>query len=169
MLYRVHPAWVRFEPLLYCVYILVVYCIYNVDKIRSRTSFFCGSLSCWYFCTLLTYFFDFAKTHIQLRVSKHNVLIFIIHSFSKGQQPSTKHTHKTKGRVTRTPLKTGGGLWCSGRVGSSCSTSGKKRVSELTTDTSAMSRYLDTITCDVAIVVRTHVSCVNPKVRNNRH
>jgi hypothetical protein len=39
-------------------------------------------------------------------------------------QRSTKHTHKTKDRVTRTPLKTGGELRCSGRVGSSCSTSG---------------------------------------------
>ena len=34
----------------------------------------------------------------------------------KGQedkQRSTKHTHKTKDRVTRTPLKTGGELMCS--------------------------------------------------------
>ena len=30
---------------------------------------------------------------------------------------STKHTHKTKDRVTRTPLKTGGELRCSGRSG----------------------------------------------------
>jgi len=28
---------------------------------------------------------------------------------------STKHTHKTKDRVIRTPLKTGGELRCSGR------------------------------------------------------
>ena len=42
----------------------------------------------------------------------------------KDKQRSTKHTHKTKDRVTRTPLKTGGELGCSGRVGSSCSTSG---------------------------------------------
>jgi len=28
----------------------------------------------------------------------------------KDKQPSTKHTHKTKDRVTRTPLKTGGEL-----------------------------------------------------------
>ena len=37
----------------------------------------------------------------------------------KGQrykQRSTKHTYKTKGRVTRTPLKTRGQLRCSGRV-----------------------------------------------------
>ena len=44
------------------------------------------------------------------------------------KQRFTKHTHKTKDRVTRTPLKTGGELRCSGRVGSSCSTSGTRRV-----------------------------------------
>jgi len=42
----------------------------------------------------------------------------------KDKQRSTKHTYKTKDRVTRTPIKTGGELRCSGRVGSSCSTSG---------------------------------------------
>jgi len=44
----------------------------------------------------------------------------------KGQndnQRSTKHTHETKDRVIRTPLKPGGELRCSRRVGSSCSTS----------------------------------------------
>jgi hypothetical protein len=34
------------------------------------------------------------------------------------------HTYKIKDRVTRTPLNTGGELRCSGRVSSSCSTSG---------------------------------------------
>jgi hypothetical protein len=29
------------------------------------------------------------------------------------KQRSTKHIHKTKDRVTRTPLKAGGELWCS--------------------------------------------------------
>ena len=33
----------------------------------------------------------------------------------KDKQRSTKHTHKTKDQVTRTPLKTGGELRCSGR------------------------------------------------------
>jgi len=50
----------------------------------------------------------------------------------KDKQRSTKHTHKTKDRVTRTPLKTGGELRCSGRVGSSCSTSGTCRVTLVT-------------------------------------
>jgi len=34
----------------------------------------------------------------------------------KNKQRSTKHTHKTKDRVTRTPLKTGGELRCSGTI-----------------------------------------------------
>ena len=50
----------------------------------------------------------------------------------KDKQRSTKHTHKTKYRVTRTPLKTGGKLRCFGRVSSSCSTSGTRRVNLVT-------------------------------------
>ena len=46
----------------------------------------------------------------------------------KDKQPTTKQTHKTKDRITQTPLKTGDELRCSGRVGSSCSTSGTRRV-----------------------------------------
>ena len=34
----------------------------------------------------------------------------------KDKQRSTKHTHKTKDPVTRTPLNTGSELKCSGRV-----------------------------------------------------
>jgi len=41
---------------------------------------------------------------------------------------NTKHTHKTKDRVTRTPLKTGGEFMRTGKVGSSCSNSGIRRV-----------------------------------------
>jgi hypothetical protein len=39
----------------------------------------------------------------------------------KDKQRSTKHTYKSKDRVTRTPLKPGGELGCCGRVSSSCS------------------------------------------------
>ena len=49
----------------------------------------------------------------------------------KGQQDkqrSTKHTCKTKDRVTRTPLKIGGELRCYGKVSRSCSTIGTHRV-----------------------------------------
>ena len=48
------------------------------------------------------------------------------------KQRSTKHTYKTKDRVTRTPLKTRGELRSSGRVDSSCSTSGTRRVNLVT-------------------------------------
>jgi hypothetical protein len=41
-------------------------------------------------------------------------------------------THKIKDRVTRTPLKISGKLKCSGRVGSSCSTSDTRRVNLVT-------------------------------------
>ena len=44
------------------------------------------------------------------------------------KQRSTKHTHKAKNRVTWTPLKTGVELRCSGRISSSCSISGTRRV-----------------------------------------
>ena len=37
----------------------------------------------------------------------------------KDKQRSTKHTYKTKDRVTRTPLKTGGRLRCSNITNSS--------------------------------------------------
>jgi hypothetical protein len=41
---------------------------------------------------------------------------------------STKHTYRSKDLVTRTPLKTGGELRCSGRVSTFCSTSDTCRV-----------------------------------------
>ena len=50
----------------------------------------------------------------------------------KDKQRSTKHAYKTKDRVTRTPLKTGGEHRCSGRVSNSCSTSGTRRVNLVT-------------------------------------
>ena len=48
-------------------------------------------------------------------------------NIQKDKQRSTKHTNKTKDRVTRTPLKTGDEFRCSGRVSSSCSTSDTHR------------------------------------------
>ena len=48
------------------------------------------------------------------------------------KQQSTKHTQKAKDGVTQTRLKNGDELMCSGRVGSSCSTSGTRRVDLVT-------------------------------------
>ena len=50
----------------------------------------------------------------------------------KDKQRSTKHTYKTKDRVTRTPPKTGYELRWSGRVSSSCSASDTRRVNLVT-------------------------------------
>jgi hypothetical protein len=50
----------------------------------------------------------------------------------KEKQRSTKHTHKTWDRVTRTPLKTGGELRFSGRVSSSYSTNSTRSVNLVT-------------------------------------
>jgi hypothetical protein len=48
--------------------------------------------------------------------------------FRVGKQQSTNYAHKTKDRVTRTPVKTGSEHICSGRVGSFCSTSSTRGV-----------------------------------------
>ena len=58
----------------------------------------------------------------------------------KDKERSTKHTYKTKDRVTRTPLKTAGELRCSGNVSSSCSTSDTRRVNLVTNP--VISRYI---------------------------
>jgi hypothetical protein len=53
----------------------------------------------------------------------------------KDKQRFTKHTHRTKDRVPRTPHQREGGggeLGCSGRVSSSCSTNGTRRVNLVT-------------------------------------
>ena len=50
----------------------------------------------------------------------------------KDKQWSTKHTHKTKDRVTQAPLKTGTEFGCSRKVSCSCSTSGTHRVNLIT-------------------------------------
>ena len=59
------------------------------------------------------------------------------HNGQKKKDKSTNNnlqniTHKTKDRVTRTPLKPGGELMCSRRVSSSCSTSDTRRVNLVT-------------------------------------
>ena len=53
----------------------------------------------------------------------------------KNNPRSTKHTHKTKNRVTRTLLKLEDELRCSGNVSSSCSTSDARRVNLVTWET----------------------------------
>ena len=69
--------------------------------------------------------FDFERTWRVWRYQRGNQKPYIeeeqttqwpIEKAQKDKQRSTKHTYKTKDRVTQTPLKTGGELRCSGRV-----------------------------------------------------
>jgi hypothetical protein len=52
--------------------------------------------------------FDETRVVIRIRISKKNRQ----HNGQKEKQRSTKHTHKTKNRVTRTAHKTGGERMC---------------------------------------------------------
>jgi hypothetical protein len=69
--------------------------------------------------------FEETKVVIRIRISKNRQYNG---QKKKDKQRFTKHTHKTKDRVTQTPLKTAGELMCSGMVGSRCFTSGTRRV-----------------------------------------
>ena len=76
--------------------------------------------------------FEDTKGEVRIRISKN-----IQHNGQKkkvqtDREPSTNHTHKTKDRVTRTQLKTGGEFRCSGRVGSFCSISDTRHVNLVT-------------------------------------
>jgi hypothetical protein len=79
--------------------------------------------------------FEDTKGVIRIRISKKNIQ----HNGQKKKYKRTnndlkKHTHGTKDRITRTPLKTGDERRCSGRVGSSCSISGTRRRVKLVTN-----------------------------------
>ena len=74
----------------------------------------------------------------------------------KDKQRSRKHTHKTKDRVTRTPLKTEGELRCSGRVSSSCST----RVSNSLASCKIVTAVTLTCLCNFTFYMFIYVLCV---------
>jgi hypothetical protein len=69
---------------------------------------------------------------IRIRISKNRQHNRQRKKVQKDKQRSTKHTHKTKDRVTWIPLKIWGELRCSGRVSSSCSSHGTHRVNLVT-------------------------------------
>ena len=77
--------------------------------------------------------FEDTKGAISIRISKKN-------RQRNGQKKKKykltnndlKNRHKTKDRVTLAPLKTEGVLRCSGRISSSCSTSGTSRANSVT-------------------------------------
>ena len=76
--------------------------------------------------------FEDTKGVIRIRKSKEKTTQWPKKKGKKNKQRFTKHTHKTKDRVTRTPLKIGVELKWSRRTSSSCSTSGTCRVNLVT-------------------------------------
>jgi hypothetical protein len=61
--------------------------------------------------------FEDTKGTIRIRMSKNRCVTQCPkEKVQKDKQRSTKNTYKTKDRVTRTPLRTGGELRSSGRV-----------------------------------------------------
>jgi hypothetical protein len=75
---------------------------------------------------------EYTKGVIRIRISKDRQHNGQKENVQKDKQRSTKHTHKAKDRVTRTPLKIGGELRSSERVGSSCSTNDTRHVNLVT-------------------------------------
>ena len=76
--------------------------------------------------------FEDTKEVIKIRISKNRHHNGQKKKIQKDKQRSTKHTLKTNNRITRTQLKTGSELMCSGRVSSSCSISDTHHVNLVT-------------------------------------
>ena len=78
--------------------------------------------------------FEDPKVVITIRISKKNRQDNGRKKINKKyKQRSTKHTHKTRDRVTRTPLNIGGEPMCPGRASNSWSSSDTQRKSPLNT------------------------------------
>jgi hypothetical protein len=75
---------------------------------------------------------EFEDTKGVIRIEEEQTTQWPKENGQKDKHRSTKHTHKTKDRVTRTSLKTGCELRCSGWVSSSCSIRGTRRVNLVT-------------------------------------
>jgi hypothetical protein len=75
---------------------------------------------------------EFKDTKGVIRIRKLKKNTMVKRKSTKDKQRSTKHTHKTKDRVTQTSLKIGGELRCTGNVGIFCSTRDTRRVNLIT-------------------------------------
>jgi hypothetical protein len=102
---------------------------------KDREVFTTSGAYPWSFVTQIFEFED-TKGVIRIRIWKnnrqHNCQKKKIQKDKQRSAIETKHTHQTKDRVTRTLLKARGECRCSGRVGSSCCTSGTCRVNLVT-------------------------------------
>ena len=77
--------------------------------------------------------FEDTKGVIRIRyIEDEQTTQWLSEQLQKDKQRSTKHAHKTKNRVQQTPLKTRGERRCTGRVSSSCPTSGARRINLVT-------------------------------------
>ena len=85
-----------------------------------------------YICIMSWEEFEDAKGIIRIRMSKKNRRHNSQKKIKKDKQRTTKHTYETKDRVSRTPLKPVVNPWGSGRVISSCFTSGTRRINLVT-------------------------------------
>jgi hypothetical protein len=116
-----HLGYTNFCVVLLCVF---TFCISRYDvryDFRMKTMF--GSSLPPVVCRMAHVLFKCLFVHSGANLSE---------KVQKDKQRSTKHTHKTKDRVTRTLLKIGGELRCSGRISISCFTSGTRRVNLVT-------------------------------------
>ena len=88
-------------------------------------------------CITISRIFEFEdiKGVIRIRISKKNIQHNgQMKKYKRTNNDLKQHTHRTKDRKTRTQLKTGDELRCSGRVGSSYSISGTRRRVNLVTN-----------------------------------
>ena len=81
------------------------------------------------------------------------------------------YKNKNKDRVTRTPLKIGGERRCSGRVGSSCSTSDIRRVNLVILNTTGLnlSFIWHALYCDVGQIGKLDIRHYLLHVRKKKH
>ena len=70
--------------------------------------------------------FEHIKGVIRNHISKKNIQNNGKNKYKRTNNYLRKHSHKTKDRVTQTPLNTGGEFRCSGRVTIFCSTAAVK-------------------------------------------
>ena len=105
-----------------CLRFCVVFCI----SLFVLLSFFFGPLYC------LWRDWRYQKGNQNPYIKEKQTTQWSKEKAQKDKQRSTKHTYKTKDRVTRIPLKPWGELRCSRRLGSSCSTSDTRRVNLVT-------------------------------------
>jgi hypothetical protein len=112
---------------LHC-YIYFVKCWHMLNDICFHTRLNCITIS-------RIVEFEDIKGVIRIRVSKKNIQHNgQMKKYKRTNNDLKKHTHRTKDRITRTPLKTGDEPRCFGRVCSSCSISGTRRRVNLVTN-----------------------------------